>query len=959
MNLPPKLEELLKKDSVLHGSVLVSYAEFSPWLRASGTPFFPEYTDHSATHILEVLNTASSLIRDESWSVLTPSDAGILCFATLLHDCAMHLTEDGFLSLLHNPTWQASLTGERPWPQMWVDFLSEASRFDGRKLTDLFGSNEPVHRPDADPTKWQQRDRLLIGEFVRRHHARLAHEIALSGVPGPAAKRLKLTGVPEDLAGLSGLIARSHGLHLRECLIHLDPTDPREYKGVHAIYLMALLRIADYLQIQAERAPHQLLQVKTLRSPASEREWRTHLSVVDIRHTHADPEALFVQAAPADSKSYLKLKRLLQGLQAELDNSWAVMGEVYGRFSSLAQLGITIRRVRSNLDDEKTFAATVPYIPCDAKFDTAGADLLKLLIHPLYGDHPEFGIRELMQNAIDACLELNDFLAQEPTTPCPDLTHQDADVVITLSQVSKTERYLIVSDRGIGMTSSVVLNYFLRAGASFRRSDLWRQQHEDDRGQSRVLRSGRFGVGALAAFLLGDEIEVSTRHVTVPSGKGISFDARLESEELQLNHFARPVGTTIRVAISDDKVWSRLAEAWFWAPEDREGKVNPLRQWDFYCISGITVKRILLDENSNRELPQQWHFPPPSTELLPPWHRLVVAGYNDIQWLHGDRSPLLISNGILVEGRKPYDLGVAVAEGFSLRRPTVSVFDPDGLLPLNLQRTDLAVDDLPFQNQLLASQCEDFVAWALVNAPTAAVVARGVEHLRYPNAIHQRPRHTFAFSERGSVFVDSWTFQQLSPTKVIFFPSTAGVELRLKSGDLLIPLDLDGAGADIRKAWFRCVVDWNWRDAFKPFEVLKASGRRIILRTPFYKALRKPGVVAQFLWSNISVESANKKWTILCWGDCRAGRIDFEELLQSPEESHIEGFTECFSGSPTSVKTSDDPGPSLLARVWKNIAGEAVIPYDLDQRKEHFREAYTALRPMIDFYDELKRKNDD
>ena len=363
MNLPPKLEELLKKDSSLYGSVLVSYAEFDPWLRASGTPFFPEYTDHSAKHIREVLQTASSLIHDESWSVLTPSDSGLLCLAALLHDCAMHLTEDGFLCLLHDSTWQMCMHGETPWPEMWAEFLAEASRFDGRKLTDLFGSNEPIQRPDTDPSNWQQRDRLLIGEFVRRHHTRLAYEIALCGVPGPTKDRLKLKNVPADLAGLAGLIARSHGLPLRESLRHLDPTDPREFKGVHAVFLMALLRVADYLQMQAERAPQQLLQVKRLRSPVSEKEWRTHLSVVDIRHTHSDPEAIFVQAAPGDSKSYLKLKRLLRGLQLELDNSWAVIGEVYGRFGSLAKLGLTIRRVRSNLDDEQAFAETVKYIP--------------------------------------------------------------------------------------------------------------------------------------------------------------------------------------------------------------------------------------------------------------------------------------------------------------------------------------------------------------------------------------------------------------------------------------------------------------------------------------------------------------------------------------------------------------------------------------------------------------------
>ena len=292
MNLPPKLEELLKRNPSLHGSVLVSYDQFQPWLRASGTPFFPEYTDHSENHILEVLQTASSLLRDEAWPVLTGSDAGLLCLATLLHDCAMHLTEDGFLSLVHDNSWPISLPAERPWPQMWSDFLSEASRFDGRRLRDLFGSNEPVHRPDPDPSHWQLRDRLLIGEFIRRHHARLAHEIGIVGVPGPTANRLKLNHIPADLTRLAGLIARSHGLPLRECLTHLNPIDPREYKGVHAVFLMALLRISDYLQMHAERAPQQLLQVRRLLSPVSEREWRAHLSVLDIRHTHNDPEAL-------------------------------------------------------------------------------------------------------------------------------------------------------------------------------------------------------------------------------------------------------------------------------------------------------------------------------------------------------------------------------------------------------------------------------------------------------------------------------------------------------------------------------------------------------------------------------------------------------------------------------------------------------------------------------------------
>jgi hypothetical protein len=317
--------------------------------------------------------------------------------------------------------------------------------------------------------------------------------------------------------------------------------------------------------MQSERAPQQLLQVRRLRSPISQKEWRTHFSVVDIRHTHSDPEAIFVQAAPEDSKVYLKLKRLLKGFQSELDSVWAVLGEVYGRFGSLSKLGLNIRRVRSNLDDERAFAATVRYIPCDARFDTAGADLLKLLIHPLYGDHPEFGIRELLQNALDACLERNASLA-EAETNIPEEPEHDSDVIIELREVSAKERYLTVSDRGIGMTPSVVLDYFLKAGASFRRSDVWRQRHEDELGRSRILRSGRFGVGALAAFLVGEEIEVSTRHVRSPATAGVRFQATLDTDEIQLDYCTRPIGTTIRVRIGREEVWKKLAKTWFWEP---------------------------------------------------------------------------------------------------------------------------------------------------------------------------------------------------------------------------------------------------------------------------------------------------------------------------------------------------------------------------------------------------------
>src|SRR6185369_2184186 len=131
---------------------------------------------------------------------------------------------------------------DKPWILLWEDFCGEASRFDGRTLMRLFGETQPVRRPPMDPKLMTMRDRLLIGEFVRRHHPRLAQEIASFGVPTLGERPLAFQGLSESkeyIAKLAGIIARSHGAHVRSFLPYLrDHFDIRQYKGVHAVFLM-------------------------------------------------------------------------------------------------------------------------------------------------------------------------------------------------------------------------------------------------------------------------------------------------------------------------------------------------------------------------------------------------------------------------------------------------------------------------------------------------------------------------------------------------------------------------------------------------------------------------------------------------------------------------------------------------------------------------------------------------
>ncbi len=273
IKIPPKLESTLESDFTLSGFVKTSVSEFAPWLERNNVKFFSEYTDHSLKHVNNVLETADKLIRENCREIISAGDVATMILASLLHDCAMHLGVDGFKTLIKSDFIIQGF-GDQHWSKLWEDFIAESRRFSGRKLMALFGDTKPLKPPPSDPNDLDShdmtgRDLLLIGEFLRRHHHRLAHEIAQFGVPGPDGNKLKLQEKEETrhIVDLAGVVARSHGLPMRSCHDYLKDnySSVKSFKKVHPVFLMALLRTADILQLQSERAPRQVEMVSSLK----------------------------------------------------------------------------------------------------------------------------------------------------------------------------------------------------------------------------------------------------------------------------------------------------------------------------------------------------------------------------------------------------------------------------------------------------------------------------------------------------------------------------------------------------------------------------------------------------------------------------------------------------------------------------------------------------------------------
>jgi hypothetical protein len=738
--LPSKINDLLSRETSLAGFVNDQLRLFQDWVKGSGTPFFPGYTDHGGAHLTRVADACAWLIAEEAWAELTPKDAACLVLSVLLHDLAMHLTPDSFRSLVADDTGPAfPHVDTQSWSQLWEEYQREIRYWDARTWSRIAG-NDLATRLRAVPgqpfgvnlANLSEAEMPVVGEFIRRHHPRLAHEFARFGVPGPHANdRLSFDTTRSRgsaaLLDLAGLVARSHGQSIRDTYPYLTTHyfGTAEVEQVHPVFLMAVLRVADYLDLYAERASETLLKVREIHSAYSRREWEAHHAIREIRYAvGSDPERVDIIAMPESAHAYQKILEWTSGIQRELDHSWAVIGETFGRIPRLSGLKLRIRRVDTPLADAG-FAKVhaLAFEPQLASFSVEADKLLRLLVAPLYGDNPEIAVRELVQNAVDAVREVDVALRSLPRQPqrslYPLITAESADVVVALGTRGHNntdesdlpagwDQWLEVTDRGIGMTAEVVRNFFLKAGASIRYSPEWDRLFTRQE-QAEILRSGKFGIGVLAAFLGGGTIQVTTR--SVQEEDGIIFVCEMDTieEGIELTRTRVPEGTRVRVQL-DENTFARLAKN---TEERSPGASRAALDW--YALEYPRIALLRIDGGTVTHVDRRYVIPSPEKESE--WRHVSVSEPYpcELQWTFAKKHPHLdiYHNGIFVQTVHYQDFRQRF--GDQLKAPVLNVLDPTDRFPLTIARNSLR-GEVPFKDNLICELLLAHVAWLFIQA---------------------------------------------------------------------------------------------------------------------------------------------------------------------------------------------------------------------------------------------------
>ena len=174
-------------------------------------------------------------------------------------------------------------------------------------------------------------------------------------------------------------------------------------------------------------------------------------------------------------------------------------------------INVNIFYLRNNYQQLYEVLRDISLQSADLEFAVSKNDVVNHFIMPLYEGqkYPKVVMRELLQNAMDACK----------------VAKRDYNIKISVEE-EDGKMFLSILDNGIGMSIAEIKNYYLTIGKSGKRE----VSNVDDL-------VGHFGIGALSMFLISDSIFVQTKK---SGDSSISFrmytDSAKSSKEVQLEN---------------------------------------------------------------------------------------------------------------------------------------------------------------------------------------------------------------------------------------------------------------------------------------------------------------------------------------------------------------------------------------------------------------------------------------
>jgi hypothetical protein len=467
------------------------------------------FTMHDRTHGLKVAHLMWHILSQQAQNHLTPPEIGIMVAAAHFHDLGMALTNEERAQRLD------------PSSDLWDRLeIQEPLRDAIHKLrTQCTNPDTPESERIRALHRLAQAEEALLCQDTRDRHATRQRYEEIRNLLAEFHQKDSVR-IPDIETSLSFDGDSFYDKMIEVCVSHRGdastlvqgdennpgrPRLPRDYPvGCATADLhmaAAALRIADTLDFDRERTPavlfHYLLPGTLSLENKSKLEWNKHLAISNWNIERDD--IVFRGRCNSHIIHHTVVQfchviaEEIAATRATFDSSW---GESSWPF-------IVPSSVKPDIHEEGY--RYVPY-----QFELDDERVYTLLMGGAIYDDPLVAVRELVQNAVDAC-KLRDALMRLYE---PHVQPSTSDRIIVRFEEptdSCAQPRLVVTDTGTGMDAWLIDRYFLKVGRSY--------YHSSDFNQFRVeLRKrnldfapiSEFGIGFLSVFLLADRVEVET-----------------------------------------------------------------------------------------------------------------------------------------------------------------------------------------------------------------------------------------------------------------------------------------------------------------------------------------------------------------------------------------------------------------------------------------------------------------
>ncbi|MBB6502901.1 ATP-binding protein [Pedobacter cryoconitis] len=548
------LPKFLKNKESPFLSIINGVLEFvTPILDTRISAIFPLYTLHNTGHSFRIMQYMSKLVED--YAKLSDLEIALLICAALLHDVGMGVSETDL-----------------------KDIKSDNFAFCNTKYSAML---RLLNGNDTEATQ----------EYIRRIHGQLSGRYIKLNLKD----KLTVPGLPhlslaEDLA----LICESHTRDYDWIKTKLRHHEVRGDYQFNSQYVACILRLADILDIDANRTPYRLYELISPQG-SSEKEWKQHFDVLNndkiVLNARTQLREIYFYGKSKNADIHRKLLTYIGWVETELSGALALVAGMKSEYN------LPLDPKPKNEIETEGFSFSG--YKMTLKFEAISSLLMG---EKIYGSK-QLGLRELIQNSLDACRIRQEnekrSLGEDPYVPT---------VRVVLDQESNV---VTIKDNGVGMSMEIIKNHFLNIGVSYYQSFEFLLQ---DLSYKPI---GNYGIGFLSCFMLSDEVTVKTRHYQAKDLHVIQLEKGNEWTSLSEKNEVGFFGTEVTLN------YKQFLQVF-------DSNVEKIREFlcKFFLTDGINFQ--LLD-NSKPVIPIKNELYP-TTEPDKTFHRIDLGDYlNDIE----------------------------------------------------------------------------------------------------------------------------------------------------------------------------------------------------------------------------------------------------------------------------------------------------------------------------------------